>query len=68
VTTLVDRQRLARICSLFGSDHNGEALAAARQAEKIRKKVGVTWEELLVPSIRQRSKDPPPMTNLLFGP
>jgi hypothetical protein len=24
------------------------------------KKVGLTWEELLVPSIRQRSKDPPP--------
>jgi hypothetical protein len=55
VTALVDRQRLARVCGLFGSDHDGEALAAARQTEKIRKKLGVTWEELLVPSIRQRS-------------
>ena len=43
----------------MGSDHDGEVLAAARQAEKIRKKVGLTWEELLVPSPRQRSKDPP---------
>src|SRR3954464_5981760 len=60
VTALVDRQRLARICGLFGSDHDGEALAAARQAEKLRQKVGLTWEELLVPSIRRRSKDPPP--------
>ena len=60
MTALVDRQRLARVCGLFGSEHDGEALAAARQAEKIRKKVGLTWEELLVPSIRQRSADPPP--------
>ena len=60
MTALVDLQRLARVCGLFGSEHDGEALAAARQAEKIRKKVGLTWEELLVPSIRQRSADPPP--------
>src|SRR3954447_14533475 len=60
MTALVDRQRLARVCGLFGSEHDGEALAAARQAEKIRKKVGLIWEELLVPSARQRSADPPP--------
>ena len=60
MTALVDRQRLARVCGLFGSDHDGEALAAARQAEKIRKKVGLTWEELLMPSTRQRPADPPP--------
>jgi hypothetical protein len=60
VTALVDRQRLARVCGLLGSDHDGEALAAARQAEKIRQKVGLTWEELLVPSTRQRAADPPP--------
>ena len=59
MTALVDRQRLARVCGLLGSDHDGEALAAARQAEKIRQKVGLTWAELLVPSIRQRSGDPP---------
>ena len=60
MTALVDRQRLARVCGLLGSEHDGEALAAARQAEKIRKKLGLTWEELLVPSTRQRPKDPPP--------
>jgi hypothetical protein len=60
VTALVDRQRLARVCGLLGSDHDGEALAAVRQAEKIRKKLGLTWEELLVPSPRQRAADPPP--------
>ena len=66
MTALVDRQRLARVCGLFGSDHDGEALAAARQAEKIRQKVGLTWEELLVPSprghgsTRPRPSDPPP--------
>jgi hypothetical protein len=60
VTALVDLQRLARVCGLLGSEHDGEALAAARQAEKIRKKLGLTWEELLVPSIRHESADPPP--------
>ena len=60
MTALVDLRRLAPVCGLLGSDHDGEVLAAARQAEKIRKKVGVTWEELLVPPTRQRSKDPPP--------
>ena len=60
MTALVDRQRLARVCGLFGSDHDGEALAAAWQAEKIRKKVGLTWEELLVPSSRPRSGEPSP--------
>jgi len=60
VTALVDRQRLARVCGLLGSDHDGEVLAAARQAEKIRQKLGLTWEELLVPSARSRSADPSP--------
>jgi hypothetical protein len=60
VTALVDRQRLARVCGLLGSDHDGEALAAARQAEKIRQKLGLTWDELLVPSPRQRARNPPP--------
>jgi hypothetical protein len=60
VTALVDLRRLARVCGLLGSDHDGEALAAARQAEKLRKKVGLTWDELLVPSPRPRSRDPPP--------
>ncbi len=59
MTALVDRQRLARVCGLFGSDHDGEVLAAARQAEKIRKKLGLTWAELLVPPTRPRSADPP---------
>ena len=60
MTALVDLHRLARVCGLFGSEHDGEVLAAARQAEKIRKKLGVTWEELLVPSPRPRAADPPP--------
>ncbi|MFL5281848.1 MAG: hypothetical protein ACJ8AW_12860 [Rhodopila sp.] len=60
MTALVDLHRLARVCGLLGSEHDGEVLAAARQAEKIRKKLGVTWEELLVPSPRPRAADPPP--------
>ena len=60
MTALVDRQRLARVCGLLGSEHDGEVLAAARQAEKIRKKLGLTWDELLVSSPRKRAADPTP--------
>ena len=60
MTALVDLRRLARVYGLLGSDHDGEALAAAWQAEKIRKKIGLTWDELLVPPIRQRAADPAP--------
>jgi hypothetical protein len=47
---LVDLQRLVRICGMLGSEHDGEAVAVARQAERIRQQAGVTWEDLLTPS------------------
>jgi hypothetical protein len=45
--TARDRQRIARILGMLGSDQDGEALAAARQAEIARVRLGVTWHELL---------------------
>jgi hypothetical protein len=32
---------------MLGSDHDGEVLSAARQAEAIRRKLQLTWDELL---------------------
>jgi hypothetical protein len=43
----VDRQRLARVLGMLGSTHDGEVLAAARLAEQLRARAGVTWTELL---------------------
>ena len=45
--TATDRQRLARILGMLGSEHAGERASAALQAEAFRKRHGMTWEEML---------------------
>jgi hypothetical protein len=42
-----DREILAKILGMLGSDHEGEKLNAAEGAEKYRRKIGMTWAELL---------------------
>jgi hypothetical protein len=44
----VDLQRLVKVCGMLGSQHDGEVVAAARQAEKLRKALGLSWSDLLV--------------------
>src|SRR3954463_4067248 len=39
--------RLAAVLGMMGSDHDGETLNAARQAEKMRKASGKTWADLI---------------------
>jgi hypothetical protein len=50
----INRERLARILGMMGSDHDGEALAAARLAERLRREADATWSEIIVPTL------PPP--------
>lgn len=45
-----DRNRLVKLLGLLGSDHDSECLNAARKAEKRRKTLGLTWDELIVPA------------------
>jgi hypothetical protein len=46
-----------------GSDHDGEVLAAARHAERLRKESGLTWYDI----VRDRPiHDPTPPPNLDF--
>jgi hypothetical protein len=40
--------RLAKVLAMLGAEHDGEVLAAARHAERMRRDLGVTWEELIV--------------------
>ena len=40
--------KLAKICGLFSSNHDGERAAAAWQADRIVRAAGLTWLELLV--------------------
>jgi hypothetical protein len=54
-----ERGLLAKMPGMLGRARDGEALNAARQAEKIRRRLGVTWEELIrtTEAIRSRILD-----------
>jgi hypothetical protein len=47
--------RLAKILGMVGSPADHEALAAARQAEAVRKRLGVSWSELLTDETVERN-------------
>src|SRR5690348_2846561 len=47
----LDRERLAKLLGLLGSNHDGEVLAAARQAERLRSAAGVTWADIISPTV-----------------
>jgi hypothetical protein len=42
-----ERQRLAAILGMLGSDQAGERAAAGLQAEAFRQKHGLTWDEVV---------------------
>ncbi len=41
--------KLARICGMFGSDHDGERASAAAMADQMVRACGLTWPELIAP-------------------
>jgi hypothetical protein len=43
----INVDRLAKICGLFGSDHDGERAAAAARADRIVRDAGLTWPVVL---------------------
>jgi hypothetical protein len=42
-----DREKLARLCGLFGSDHDSERATAAAKADQFIKERGLTWEDVI---------------------
>jgi len=62
--TDTDRQRLAAVLGMLGSEHAGERAAAALQAEAFRNKHGLTWEGLLAakPTPAAAVPEPPQWT------
>jgi hypothetical protein len=44
---VLDRDKLIRILGMLGSAHDGEVLSAARQAQRLVREAGLTWEEIL---------------------
>ena len=47
----IDRDRLVKLLGLLGSDFDGEIVAAARQAERLRADAGLTWREIVLPAL-----------------
>jgi hypothetical protein len=43
----IARAQIAKILGTMGSEHEGERLAAIRKAEALRRKLGVTWQDLI---------------------
>jgi len=44
-----NRARLAALLGMMGSDHDGEALNAARLADRMVRRMNLSWHELLEP-------------------
>lgn len=42
-----ERSTIAKLLGLIGSDHDAEALSAARKAHELVKSRGITWPDLL---------------------
>lgn len=50
MTALLDprmAEKLARICGMFGSAHDGERAAAARKADQLVRAHGLTWNDVV---------------------
>jgi hypothetical protein len=50
MTVLLDptsADRLAKLCGMFGSDHDGERASAAALADKLVRSLGLTWFEVV---------------------
>ena len=54
------RTRLARLLGMMGSQHDGEALNAARLADKLVREQGITWFNVISTAPPRASPDPPP--------
>jgi hypothetical protein len=55
MSVMIARGKLVAVLGMMGSDHDGEALAAARAAERLRRQIGATWSDLL------QAPEPPPV-------
>jgi len=45
----IDRKKLSKLLGLCSSNHDGEVLAAARKADALVRRAGLTWPEVIEP-------------------
>ena len=50
-----DRDRLARLLGMLGSEFDGEVTSAARLADRLVRAAGLTWRDVITPAL---SHDP----------
>ena len=51
MTTLLDpnaADRLAKLCGMFGSNHDGERATAAALADRLLRQQGLTWGDVII--------------------
>ncbi len=46
-TKTLDRDRLAKLLGMVGSDHDGESVSAARHADRLVRQSGMSWREIV---------------------
>ena len=59
--------RLAKCLELTASNHDGEALAAVRKANRLRESLKVTWHDLLILPGRPEGQDAAPDYERMFA-
>jgi len=50
IAPTLDRERLAKLCGLFGSDHPGERANAAAMADSLLRQAGLRWPDVILPA------------------
>ena len=55
-----DAERLVKLLELMASDHDGEALAAARKASHFLKEKGLRWSQVLMVEVEKPQEKPAP--------
>jgi hypothetical protein len=48
MTAPFDRERVAKLLGMLGSEHDGEVVAAGRAADRLVRASGLTWRAVLV--------------------
>ncbi|WP_043833045.1 hypothetical protein [Muricoccus aerilatus] len=55
-----DAAKLARVLALLGSEHDGERASAALAAHRLMHRLGLTWQDVLMPKATPEPHAPPP--------
>jgi hypothetical protein len=53
----LNRERLAKLLGMLGSEHDGEVITAARRADELVRRGGLTWRDVVAPNDAQPQLD-----------